>query len=374
MKLKRVIPFLLFAVMGGSVGFFGASAVIEYFPENDKFFFLYLLIVIPLLYLAMILQIIIHEGGHLVFGLLTGYKFCSYRIFSLCIIKREGRLHLKRYSLAGTGGQCLMDPPDLVDGKIPVFWYNLGGSVLNLIAALLGIIFASVLPFRWLKVFFMIFAIVGFAYALMNGIPMTAGQVDNDGKNALSLGKNPKALRGFWTMMKINALNTEGIEMTDMPREWFFMPEDEDMDNPLVASCGVFLGNRLMFEHNFKEAKEAYQNVLKKSKSLPGIYRILSELDLMYIEIIGENRKEIVEKYWTKEAKSIVKSMKNNPGSIRVKYVYEKSHGNFDQAEKIKSSLQKIEKSYPYPWEIKAEKELMDIYDKSKAAENISGK
>ena len=29
------------------------------------------------LYGAILIQIVIHEAGHLVFGLLTGYRFCS---------------------------------------------------------------------------------------------------------------------------------------------------------------------------------------------------------------------------------------------------------------------------------------------------------
>ena len=36
--------------------------------------------------IAFILNIIIHEGGHLVAGLLTGYKFVSFRFFNWTII------------------------------------------------------------------------------------------------------------------------------------------------------------------------------------------------------------------------------------------------------------------------------------------------
>lgn len=56
------------------------------------------------LYAAFFLQIIIHEAGHLIFGLLSGYRFCSFRIGSLMWIKKEGKLQLKRYSIAGTAG------------------------------------------------------------------------------------------------------------------------------------------------------------------------------------------------------------------------------------------------------------------------------
>ena len=38
------------------------------------------------LYLAIFLQVVIHELGHLTFGLLTGYKFLSYRVLNFMII------------------------------------------------------------------------------------------------------------------------------------------------------------------------------------------------------------------------------------------------------------------------------------------------
>ena len=39
------------------------------------------------MYAAMFIQLVIHEAGHLVFGLLSGYRFSSFRIFSFMWIK-----------------------------------------------------------------------------------------------------------------------------------------------------------------------------------------------------------------------------------------------------------------------------------------------
>ena len=86
------------------------------------------------MYVAIFMQLMIHEAGHLVFGLLSGYKFSSFRIFSFMWIKEGEKIKLRRLSIAGTGGQCLMSPPDMVDGRIPLVLYNLGGSLMNMIA------------------------------------------------------------------------------------------------------------------------------------------------------------------------------------------------------------------------------------------------
>ena len=55
--------------------------------------------------ISVLIQIVIHEAGHLIFGLLSGYQFCSFRILILMWIRSEGRIRLKRLSIAGTGGQ-----------------------------------------------------------------------------------------------------------------------------------------------------------------------------------------------------------------------------------------------------------------------------
>ena len=61
--------------------------------------------------LALVLQTLIHEAGHLVFGLLTCYRFVSFRIFNLTIINKAGKFAFRRFSVLGTAGQCLMSPP-----------------------------------------------------------------------------------------------------------------------------------------------------------------------------------------------------------------------------------------------------------------------
>ena len=70
--------------------------------------------------LTFFLNVALHEAGHLICGLRSGYRFVSYRLGSLMWMRENGRIVLKRFSLAGTGGQCLMAPPDLKDGKMPV--------------------------------------------------------------------------------------------------------------------------------------------------------------------------------------------------------------------------------------------------------------
>ena len=131
-------------------------------------------------------QIILHETGHLLGGLLTGYKFCSFRIGNLQLQRENGSLRFCRLKLAGTGGQCLMTPPEPVDRKIPVMLYNLAGPLMNLFTALLALGVYSRLDRTGAgAALLFMFALAGFYLAITNGIPLRLGPIDNDGKKRL---------------------------------------------------------------------------------------------------------------------------------------------------------------------------------------------
>lgn len=289
-KKKRKIPwqtglmFLSFLALGGVCGVVIArhmdtiSAPDQTLGETLSFFAGMILV----LYALLLLQIVVHEGGHLLFGLLSGYRFSSFRVASFMWIRQEGKLRFRRLSLAGTGGQCLMDPPDLVDGKLPVVLYNLGGSILNLLSAVLSLIlWRLTLDLAFWPVVFLMSALIGVVFALVNGIPLRMGAVDNDGHNALSLGKDPAALRAFWIQMKMAALQTQGVRLKDMPEEWFAVPDEAGMQNSLVAVLAVFRCNRLMDEHRFQTAREEMGKLLAGQSALMGIYRNLLTCDLI---------------------------------------------------------------------------------------------
>ena len=114
--------------------------------------------------MALPLNILIHEAGHLVFGLLTGYRFSSFRIGNFMWIKENEHLKIKRLSISGTGGQCLLVPPETSDEKTPFVLYILGGSIANLVFALifstLYLLFRNII---YLSTFLLMLSGFGFA-------------------------------------------------------------------------------------------------------------------------------------------------------------------------------------------------------------------
>lgn len=357
--VNTILAALVMVLIGVVIGFCGGMHMGETLSSHGV---LGLLVWLVAVFLAAYFQIALHEGGHLVFGLLTGYRFSSYRIGSFMWIRQDGKLHFRRFSLAGTGGQCLMIPPEMTDGKFPYVLYNLGGSIVNLASTV--IFFCLHLLCRntvwWLADTCMIVAIIGATFALVNGIPMRLG-VDNDGRNALSIGKNPQALRAFWLQMKVNEQIAGGVRLKDMPEEWFEMPTDEAMKNSMVATIAVFACNRMMDQMDFSMAQQTMEKLLEADPAgLLPIYRSLLKIDIAYCEMVGENRAEVVEKLWDKEQQQFMKQMATFPSVLRTKYVHSLLvEQNPAATEKIQQQFDKAAKKYPHPHEIATERELM---------------
>lgn len=323
----------------------------------------YLLVLIIAMYFAMFVQIIAHEAGHLLFGLASGYQFSSFRIGSLMFIKIDDKIKLRKYSLAGTGGQCLMSPPDMIDGHVPVVLYNLGGCFMNLfLSFVFGVLAYFVQSNEVLFIFSASMVVMGVAGALTNGIPMQVGQISNDGHNALSLGTNSSAMRAFWVQLKINEQLTRGKRLKELPVSWFSEPAGEDMNNGLVAALAVFRANWLMDQLRLLEASKYMKQLLCKETGIIGLHRSLLINDSIYCELALKQNVEEAIRLHDKGHVKFVKQMKNHPSIIRSEYAFallvEKDE---KKAEKLLAKFEKVAKTYPYAQDIESERELINL-------------
>ena len=161
--IQGVLQLIGIMVVGAVVGYFVGKIAGDSLSGVDKpniiLFFITGVI-------AFILHIIVHEAGHLVFGLLSGYKFVSFRVFDFKIIKDEnGKLNFRYEKIAGTGGQCLMRASEYIEGKFKYKLYLLGGVIFNIVFSIVSwLIFPSY--------YTLLFALIGFTLAFLNLIPM----------------------------------------------------------------------------------------------------------------------------------------------------------------------------------------------------------
>ena len=365
-KLK-LIPMALYIIVGGLsgylLGYLMGSLNIGGGPLAT--FILFIVSFVASFYIQMIL----HEAGHLVFGLLSGYRFSSFRIGNTMLLRTSKGWSLKRMKLAGTGGQCLMIPPELVEGRMPIVAYNLGGVIMNLITASIALAILLLMETKGYLFFFLIvFSAAGILIAILNGVPLKLGLVDNDGYNTLSLKRSKKALRAFWIQLKINQAQSEGVRLKDMPSSWFDLPDESDMGNTIISALAVFNENRLMDEQRFEEAEALIKKLLDSQMISIGLYEKLLIADFIYIEAITTKSKEVIDKLYNKEQAAFMKAMKSFPSVIRTEYALALLNNDERNRDEALKRFERISKTYPNPSDIVSEGELI------KTAEAILGK
>ena len=361
-KIPMAIIVMLFVglVCGSVMTFVGAIAF------KDNVGFMSFVVEIAFFVVAYFIHLVIHELGHLIAGLITGYGFSSFRVLNLMFIKEGGKIKVKKQSLAGTGGQCLMIPPKLNDGDYPVILYNLGGVIMNMIITLVSVGLALVfidIPI----VFFVcsIMALSGLIVALTNGIPLKMGMINNDGSNARELYKNKEAKIAFHNQFTIIAQTSLGIRLKDMSEELFLMPSESGMQNSISVSSAVFLENRLMDEKRYDEALELINKLIRGNNALIGLYRSLLVADKITILLLKREGLNIAKAYYcSAEYTAFKKQMASNISVLRTDYAYLLlCEQNKDEALKVLSKFEERAKVHPYKPDVESEGELISLID-----------
>lgn len=239
---------------------------------------------------AIAILIPIHEAGHLVCGLLTGYKFVSFRIFNFTFIKIDGKTRVKKFAVAGTGGQCLLTSPDLPLEKVPTGWYNAGGVLANLLVLLfvLPLFFLNLHPFAVEAL--AIFCLADVILILMNGIPMKIGGISNDGYNLIYLNRNLLSKCAILLQLRSNALIQNGMRPKDMPDEWFEWRTEIDFKNPLEVSIPLMNASRLIDQMQWEEAYKEFSELYSHKGDIMQLYVNEIACELVFCELVtGRN-------------------------------------------------------------------------------------
>lgn len=352
-----LIPLLV----GAAIGFFVPFLLMPMVGDNDLLYFLYLGVIIAGLLLGGCAQIVIHEAGHLIFGLRSGYQFLSFNVFGL-IWKRgaDGKLRMKRMKIAGAGGQCLMAPPDWNDGNFPFTLYNLGGVLANLLASAVFALLGWLIPVDALRIFLLSAAFVGVAFAVTNGVPFSTSAIQNDGKNLLCIRRSLHARRAFWVQMALAAETTRGTRLRSMPEEWFAPFPEKEMDNPIVCAIAVQNASRLMDKLDFPSALAAIRPLLARERGVVGLYRMVMTCDGAVCEMVTGQPGQLVADMDKPEFKPMLQAMKTNPSILRTRYALALLRDrDADKAAAILAEFEKAAAIYPYPQEVESEREIL---------------
>ena len=322
---------------------------------------LFLILILIMFFLSNYLCAIIHESGHLIFGLISGFRFISFRIGSTIFLKdqKSNKIKKKKYFMAGTGGQCILDTPK-DETKKPFILYNLGGVFLNLIFAVInGVIYIFVKELI-IGYFFLFMMLQNILMIILNGIPLRSNYIDNDGYNTKQISKSNLAKEAFYAQIKITKSTTNNIRLKDMDESFFLFDQELTEKNSMVSTIKLFRIERLIDEHKYLEAIEDLK-LLLNDDTLAGIYQNTVKSDLIFCYLVTNNQ-ELAKKYIDKGFKNMLKMKMPVPNMIRYKYTYYLLLENdVEKASVERTYLSQIEEKYPYKADFEGELEQINV-------------
>jgi len=328
-------------------------------------------------YLSLASAVIVHEFGHLIFGLLTGYTFAAIGFGHHLFLRRDGRVRRFVYKLPGALGFCAMEVPDMKDGSFPFRLYLSGGALCNAFLALVctfAFAFGIGSGVLFFPHAFLLPAFVNAYFAIVSILPIKTKFLNTDGKQLFDLLKHKNIRKSFWACEKISAAQYRGVKFEDIPSEWF--NETDDTQSVYAASIRAV---RFLARTETDEPKEVcalIEKELSENHALSGRSKALLICMRIYYESIGERDAGTLKKLITQTQIDFMKRMKNVPSVIQGEYAYallvEK---DVREASRIKARLEKISKKYPFPAEIDTAKKLITRADEISKSEspNVNG-
>lgn len=342
-----VLTLLPYIVLGAYV----ASTADSLVPSDDTGLELMLMGgLILLAVLFMFIHIIIHEGGHLVCGLISGWKYLSFRIGSIALVRRDGRLQWKKTTVMGTGGQCLMIPPECEPENCPFFLYLLGGGLANIITG--GIAFGiGLLVGGIAEIILVLFAVMGFGLGLSNLFPAKMSGMMNDGYQIfMEFPRNKDTRKYNYLLLSANAILTEAESTKEIPekiRNAVLNADYSDLSNSSIANLYCYKATILQEEGKYEECREVYQNIADSPDVLQ-LFKNEAKCELIYYEIMGECNAEKIDELYDKKQAEYIKATALYPSRKRLMYAYHLIYkGDEEKAKAEYDALIKTAKTHP---------------------------
>ena len=363
-----IVPYLI-------LGVYAADSAADFFAEENLGG--ELIVMGALLLLAVVLifaHVIIHEGGHLVCGLISGWKYLSFRVGNLTLVKQDGKLKCKKTTVAGTGGQCLMIPPQCEPEKCPFFLYLLGGGLANLLTG--GLAFLAAIPLGGIaEIILTIFGILGIGLGLSNLFPAKMSGTMNDGYQIfIELPKNNKAKENMCCLLTANAVLSENESTSALPeniRNVILALDGEDFSDTSATNLLFFKTTILQEEGQYEEAEAIFKKVTDSPDALQ-IFKNEAACELIYHEIMGECNAEKIEKLADKKLMEYINATALYPSRKRLMYAYYLIYKNDTaKADEEYQALLKTAKSHPSKAEgaieLKEAERIRAYYDNKRA-------
>ncbi len=274
-KKKRNVKQLflkgIFFTVSGIIGFAG----LELIDAIPNFSFWDILLALAVFAVSFPLHILLHELGHLIAGLVSGYQFIMFRFLNWVWIKTEQGISRRKQVVPGLLGQALMLPPENMD-EPPMVLYHSGGLIVNLLTALL-LMFLGVGSSNPRVTFYsLISAGVAFLLFYSNSYPRRG----TDGYNLMQIRKRPEALTEVTAVLRLYGGMVQGEPFVNLQRH---IPQHlpNTFGNPNTVTLYTAQAAVYFEKGHFEKARDLYETLWLNRKQLIHLHK--PEVYLSYL-------------------------------------------------------------------------------------------
>ena len=224
---------------------------------------------------------LVHEVGHLVFGLFTGYEFNYIHVGGRILVKKDGKLVFKESRRKIPAGSCLMITKR-DEENFKFILYYLGGGIFTSIltvACFIVAIFTSEIDFQ---LFFYIASGYTFLITLLNLIPLAS----NDAVRIKAALQSKEARHALYIQHILIKKLEKGERYRDFDEQLFVVSEDVDYSNFFIVSMIIGNAERLYDLGCADKYLEQYKRL--NPTSIPKSYRIEILIEYLYYHMIHE--------------------------------------------------------------------------------------
>lgn len=329
---------------------------LEFVPTIGSWEFIYLgMLMLAWLPAVYILQIIIHEGGHWFFGLISGYQFISFRIGGVTLVSEEGRLRIKYYLAAGSAGQCLMLPSNSNRFKNHYALYLLGGIMADLILFLCTgiLVIGSWKLSIYVRCAALIYSLYSLICIVMNALPKVDGAIMNDGTSFYLLRRDKKTVYFFFGQLEIMGRLQSGTPYRKLPKELIQVSKTIVISNEMIAWNKVFESYYYMDQGDWASALDCIllleEAIQQGSCSLLLRNTILLEKLFLAIKLSWDEG-EILVLYEASKVLMVRRGEDFNVLRVQAAYELYKSHLK-ETKHMVRKAMNRMRLSYPYKGE-----------------------
>lgn len=297
------------------------------YSDNPDRYLVIALLTIGLYLVWTLVHIVLHEAGHMVAGLLTGYSFVSFRVGKYTLIKTTYGLQLRKNTVLGTAGQCIMCPPSIDPEKSPYKLYYFGGSFANLLTAALMLGGFCMLPLNMTS-FFSLFmpGMMGLAMGLSNLLPAKMGGMTNDGYNLFIELKDSMVRKCMNIVLTMTAGLTLANDFSDingaLRDELMGLDFDElDIANSCVCNAYTYRAAILFSERKYDEAYDIYKRILDTDGVIK-VFKNEAKCECLFYKILKNAPAEEIDALYDKDCQIYIRATSLYPSRHRLMYAY----------------------------------------------------